>query len=182
MKVFYRVALCMLMAAALSAFSGCKSSGTADGEGENGIGGLNGTNGDPLIPGNLGGPGEGVPRDPSEWTPIPGAQLPTVYFAYDQSTIGTSEFSKVQNASGYLKDHADHCLIIEGNCDDRGSLEYNRALGERRAIAVKDALLGLGVADNRMKTISYGEERPAVQGADENAWAKNRRAEMVPAK
>ncbi len=186
MKMLYKFALCAVMAASLAFYSGCKSSGS----GEEGAGtgtditGLDGAGGAGTIglPGGFGEPGKGVPRDPNEWTPIPGVSLPTVYFAYDQSTIGTSEFPKVQNAANHMSENPDHCLIIEGHCDDRGSLEYNRALAERRAIAVKEDLIRLGVPDNRTKTISYGEEKPAVQGADENAWAKNRRAEMIPAR
>ena len=70
-------------------------------------------------------------------------------------------------------------MVIEGHCDSRGSDEYNRALGERRALAAKEYLLGKGVAESRIRTISYGEERPAVQGDDEESRSKNRRDEFV---
>ncbi len=108
--------------------------------------------------------------------------LPTVYFAYDQSTIGTTEQAKLEQVANILLQKKDVNLIIEGNCDERGSIEYNRALGERRALAVKSYLAKLGITDARMKTMSYGSERPAVQGHDEAAWAKNRRADLIGAK
>ena len=123
-----------------------------------------------------------MPGRPGEWKPIPGVTLPTVYFAYDQSTIGTTEQAKLEQVANYLLKNKDSNLIIEGNCDERGSIEYNRGLGERRALAVRAYLTKLGVADARMQTISYGSERPAVQGNDEAAWAKNRRADLVAAK
>jgi peptidoglycan-associated lipoprotein len=119
---------------------------------------------------------------PGEWKPIPGVTLPTVYFAYDQSTIGTTEQAKLEQVANYLLKNKDSNLIIEGNCDERGSIEYNRGLGERRALAVRAYLSKLGVADARTQTISYGSERPAVQGHDEAAWAKNRRADLIAAK
>lgn len=122
------------------------------------------------------------PRSSSEWTPIPGLKFPTIYFAYDQDLIGASERPKLEVVGEYMLKHTQVGLIIEGHCDERGSEEYNRALGERRAIAVKDYLISLGVPENRLKTISYGEERPAVEGSTASAYAKNRRAELVPAK
>jgi len=132
--------------------------------------------------GNWGDPNKLPPSGRIGWTPIQGVTLPTVYFAYDQSTIGTTEQAKLEQAANYLLKNNDSNLIIEGNCDERGSIEYNRGLGERRALAVKDYLTKLGVADTRTQTISYGSERPADQGHDEAAWAKNRRADLIPAK
>lgn len=174
-------AVCALVASGLVFNSGCKSLpswlGGAGGEDT-----IDSEITDNVPPGEYTRPGEALGAKEGEWTPIPGVKLPTVYFAYDQSTIGTSEHTKLQYAADYLKNNTDNNLIIEGNCDERGSLEYNRALGERRAISIRDALVNLGVTDNRMKTISYGEERPAVQGHDEAAWAKNRRGDLVPAK
>lgn len=181
MKLLSRVALCVLFVSAMAFLSGCKS-GSADGTNPDDINGINADGGNgALTPGQLGGPGEGVPSS-DQWTPIPGISLPAVYFAYDQSNVGTSEYAKVKAAADHLAKNPSHCLIIEGHCDNRGSLEYNRALGERRAISVRDALVGLGVADNRLQTVSYGEEKPAVQGENEASWSKNRRAELIPAK
>ena len=94
---------------------------------------------------------------------------------------GAAERSKIEAVSQHLKQNNSVAVIIEGNCDDRGTEEYNRALGERRAIAVRNALQAAGVQDDRMKTISYGKDRPAVEGSSEEARAKNRRGELVPA-
>jgi peptidoglycan-associated lipoprotein len=116
------------------------------------------------------------------WEPIPGVKLPTIYFAYDQDRIGSSEKAKLEKVAEYMQNNQAVCVIIEGHCDERGSEEYNRALGERRAIAIKDYLAQLGIPDTRMKTISYGEERPAVEGTSISIFAKNRRGELIPAK
>ena len=180
MKLFFRVALCVLFMSAMAFLSGCKSK-TGDGENPDDISGINANGDGTTTPGAFGDAGAGV-KSPDQWTPIPGVSLPAVYFAYDQSNVGTSEYAKIKAAADHLAKNPDHCLIIEGHCDNRGSLEYNRALGERRAISIRDALVGLGVADKRMQTVSYGEEKPAVQGDNEAAWAKNRRGELIPAK
>jgi peptidoglycan-associated lipoprotein len=132
--------------------------------------------------GQWGPPDAGAAGRPGEWTPIPGMSFPTIYFAYDQTQIGASEQAKLEQVANYLLPNQTVNLIIEGHCDERGSVEYNRSLGERRAISVRDYLAKLGVPDTRMQTISYGEERSAVSGSDESAWAKNRRAELIPAR
>lgn len=137
---------------------------------------------DPLASGAWGKSGQGLTGGINDWTPIPGLTFPAVYFAYDQDRLGTSETAKLDQVASYLSQHADVYLIIEGNCDERGSDEYNRALGERRAISVRNYLVGKGIPDARFKTISYGEERPAIQGHDESAWGKNRRAELIGAR
>ena len=92
--------------------------------------------------------------------------------------IRPSEESKLAAVSAYLKANPGK-LVIEGHCDERGTAEYNRALGDRRAIAARDELVKLGVDTGRMSTISYGKDRPADPGHDEGAWAKNRRCEFV---
>ncbi|OPZ25199.1 MAG: Outer membrane lipoprotein Omp16 precursor [Lentisphaerae bacterium ADurb.BinA184] len=103
-----------------------------------------------------------------------------VYFAFDRSTIGESERPKVETLAQYLQQQPGCYVIVEGHCDDRGSDEYNRALGERRALAVRDYLEALGIEESRVQTISYGEERPAVGDATaEEQHARNRRAEFV---
>jgi len=85
----------------------------------------------------------------------------------------------VQAHSRYLTaDKRDAKIRIEGNCDERGSREYNLALGQRRAEAVKRMMTVMGVTDGRIETVSYGEEKPAAPGHDENAWAQNRRADI----
>ncbi|MFO7820792.1 MAG: OmpA family protein [Lentisphaeria bacterium] len=103
-----------------------------------------------------------------------------VYFAYDRATIGASERSKVETLADFLTATPSYYVIIEGHCDERGSDEYNRALGERRALAVKEYLLSLGIADSRIQTLSYGEERPAIPDAvNAQQHAQNRRCEFI---
>ena len=103
----------------------------------------------------------------------------SVYFDYDSNAVKDEYRGLVQAHSRYLTgDKRDARIRIEGNCDERGSREYNLALGQRRAEAVKKVMTVLGVNDNRIETISYGEEKPAATGHDEQAWAQNRRADI----
>jgi len=102
-----------------------------------------------------------------------------VYFAFDDYTVNSAAAGKLDKLAGYLKGSASAVVQVQGFCDERGSEQYNLALGERRAQSVKNYLTQLGVDAGRLSTISYGEENPAVQGHTEAAWAKNRRAEFV---
>jgi peptidoglycan-associated lipoprotein len=102
-----------------------------------------------------------------------------VFFDYDKSDIKPEGRQILQRQSDWLKKYSNVTVTIEGHCDERGTREYNLALGERRATAVKKMLLALGVAANRVSTISYGKERPAVPGSTEAAWAQNRRGVTV---
>lgn len=120
-------------------------------------------------------------RSANAWTPIPGAKLEPVYFALDSSNIGSQQFPKLEKAAQYLNSNAKAGLIIEGNCDERGSAEYNIGLGERRALSARQYLVNLGIPESRLQTISYGVERPADPEHNESAWMKNRRDELVPA-
>jgi len=103
----------------------------------------------------------------------------TIYFAFDNSSIKTSDEMKVSAVASALKSDASAKLLIEGHCDERGTEEYNRSLGERRALAVREALANQGVDPGRVATRSYGEDRPADPGHSEAAWSRNRRAEFV---
>lgn len=103
----------------------------------------------------------------------------TVYFAFDDYTLNGEAQSKLQGLADHLKKSQGALVQVEGHCDERGSIEYNLALGERRAQSVKNYLTQLGVDAGRLSTISYGEEKPAAEGHDESAWAKNRRAEFT---
>ncbi len=103
----------------------------------------------------------------------------TVYFDYDSSVIKAGERSKVSSVADYLKGHNAEAVRVEGNCDERGTEEYNRALGERRALAVREELVRLGIDPNRVDTISYGKDKPAEPGHDESAWRKNRRDDFI---
>jgi peptidoglycan-associated lipoprotein len=103
----------------------------------------------------------------------------TVYFEYDQSTLKASERPRVEAVAAQLKSKPTTHVKIEGHCDERGTPGYNLALGERRALSVREQLIGAGITPDRVSTISYGEDKPAVQGSDESAYAKNRRAEFI---
>ncbi len=105
------------------------------------------------------------------WTPI--------HFAYNQSFIGETERIKLEKLAEYLLEHPRYSLIIEGHCDERGSEEYNRVLGEKRAIAVQKYLEKLAINDQRITTISYGEDKPLQSGDSESIHSKNRRAEFI---
>ncbi len=102
----------------------------------------------------------------------------TVHFAFDNSSLTTEARETLLRQAGWLKENGEATVIIEGHCDNRGTEEYNLALGSRRAQSVKDFLTNAGVEPSRIVTISSGEERPAVQGDNEEAWSKNRRAEF----
>lgn len=98
-----------------------------------------------------------------------------VYFAYDSSQVSPAEAAKVEAVAQYLNQNSGGGVIIEGHGDERGSREYNLALGERRAMAVRDYLVSLGVDAAAIQTKSLGEEMPANPGHDESAWSQNRR-------
>lgn len=108
------------------------------------------------------------------------AGLNTVYFGYDQSSL-TPDTQRILKANAdWLKSRPQVKIQIEGHCDNRGTIEYNVALGERRANAVKNYLVGLGVSADRLSTISYGKEKPIAMGDSEADMARNRRANFVP--
>ena len=102
-----------------------------------------------------------------------------VYFDYDRAEIKPEFVPVVAAHAKYLNGNAQRKVRLEGHSDERGSREYNIGLGERRAQAVRRALMLQGVTENQITTVSYGEERPAVQGSDETAYSKNRRVELV---
>ena len=103
----------------------------------------------------------------------------TVHFDFDSSVIKASEKPKVAAVADYLKANKGKAVRVEGNCDERGTEEYNRALGERRALAAREALSKAGVSPDRIRTISYGKDKPADSAHDESAWGKNRRDDFI---
>jgi peptidoglycan-associated lipoprotein len=105
--------------------------------------------------------------------------LETVYFDYDSTDLGETSRASLRNNADWLQAHPKARVEIAGHCDDRGTIDYNLALGDRRAGAVRAYLAGLGIDASRMTTVSYGEERPAAPGSDEEARSKNRRAEFL---
>ena len=103
----------------------------------------------------------------------------TVHFAFDSSVVKSSDEANVSAVAAALAGDASAKLLIEGHCDERGTEEYNRALGERRALALREALAKANVDPDRVRTISYGKDKPAVEGHDEAAYGKNRRGEFI---
>ncbi len=99
-----------------------------------------------------------------------------VFFGYDSSDLDSDALELLQDQVAWLKQNSDVSVTIEGHCDERGTREYNLALGEKRAQSVKNYLIGLGINPDRVSTISYGKERPAVVGSNDGAWAQNRRS------
>ena len=155
----------MCLMAALVLVSACDSMGSNDGEG-----GANGANG----------LGKGAAR--------PGTQEDLVvnvgdrvFFGFDKSDLSTEAQATLDRQAAWLKKYATAKVTVEGHADERGTREYNLALGERRATAAKNYLVAAGIPAGRITTISYGKERPAVVGSNEAAWAQNRRAVTVVA-
>ncbi|MBM3482683.1 MAG: peptidoglycan-associated lipoprotein Pal [Alphaproteobacteria bacterium] len=123
--------------------------------------------------------GDGV----SESTVVPGSQEDLaqnvgdrVYFDFDSSVLSPEARQTLEGQAEWLKKYADVRFSVEGHCDERGTREYNLALGERRAAAAKNYLVALGIDGSRLDTISYGKERPYALGHDDSAWSQNRRA------
>lgn len=102
----------------------------------------------------------------------------TVYFDFDNYNIRSDQRDVLANNASVLEAYPDVRVLIIGNCDERGTIEYNLALGDKRANTVKEYLQNYGISGNRLSTLSYGEEQPADPGHNEAAWAKNRRAEF----
>ena len=103
----------------------------------------------------------------------------TVYFGFDSAELSGSAQATLDRQAAFLNVNPALVVIVEGHADERGTREYNLALGDRRAIAVRDYLLAKGLNSARIRTVSYGKERPAVSGSNEDAWEKNRRAATV---
>ena len=151
----------------------------------------------PTKPGGVGAP-PGPPQPVSEPVPVPpepiaedavGAKslddlnrdspLKPVFFELDSADLSPGAQTTLQENAGVLKKYGTWQITIEGHCDERGTAEYNLALGERRANAARDYLVSLGVGANRVRTVSYGKEFPFDPGHQEGAWSKNRRAHFV---
>ena len=120
---------------------------------------------------------QGISHRPGQdWATDP--NLETVYFDYDRYDLTESARRTLLRNSEYLRANHSIRILVEGNCDERGTAEYNQALGENRALAVREYLTQLGISPSRIDVISYGEQRPAVEGLSESAHAKNRRADF----
>ena len=165
------VAMCLVVVVALG--SGCKKkTGKGSGMGDDNIGGVMGSGFDEGAGGGLAG------RPDGSLTEMAGQFVP-VYFDYDSSQVNEAERSKCEAVAEYLRSNTAVGVIVEGHCDERGSAEYNLALGERRALAVRAFLIGLGVDGSRIQTKSMGEEKPVCYEHDDTCWSKNRRGEFV---
>jgi len=164
-KHLYSVLIVMLVCAL--AMTGCRSRKGGRVSGDN-------------IGGEIGSDGSSLPtRMEGDLNILTSVKYDAVMFDYDSAQIRESERPKMEAVADYLKNNRDVGVIIEGNCDERGSSEYNLALGERRAIAARAYLVGLGIDGANVQTKSYGEEKPVNPGHDESAWSVNRRAEFV---
>lgn len=102
-----------------------------------------------------------------------------VHFEYDSAAVMPRDLKNIETVAQRMKQNVNHLLVIEGHCDERGTEEYNRALGERRALVVREKLMSLGINGDRMRTVSYGEDVPMMEEATEQAWRENRRGEFV---
>lgn len=136
---------------------------------------------EPVIPGD--GDADHVPTISAGYDSYtgtgPAGAADTVYFAFDSFRIPQQYLSDVQQHAAHMVNNASQSMMIEGHADERGSSEYNLALGQKRAEAVRKALVLLGASEANIEAVSYGEERPAAEGSNEAAWAKNRRAQML---
>ena len=138
-------------------------------------------------PPQQGTPAPPTPDTPAETPPVPSASSPhvsagdfqPVFFDFDSYTLREDGRAALDADARLLRDNQDLKIVVEGHCDERGTVEYNQALGERRAQVARDYLVRSGIADSRIRTVSYGKERPFEAGHDEAAWAKNRRAHFV---
>lgn len=159
----FKKVLCLM--AALVLVSACDTTGTGAGDGT-GAGGANGA-------GKMGAAKPGTQED------LVVNVGDRVFFEYNQSELSAEARSTLDRQAAWLKKYASANITVEGHCDERGTREYNLALGERRATAVKNYLVADGVGAGRVKTVSYGKERPAVLGSNEASWAQNRRGVTV---
>jgi peptidoglycan-associated lipoprotein len=106
-------------------------------------------------------------------------QLLPIYFDFDQASVRSDQIPRLEHNADYLKNNPDLKVVVEGNCDERGTNEYNLALGERRALNAKTYLMELGVEEFRIRTLSYGEEQPLFPEQDEFSWSQNRRDDFL---
>ncbi len=152
-----------------------------DQNGVDGTGGADTGNGGTLDVEGLGGTGDltgsAIPQPTIAW--LSQNIGDTVLFDYDSSAVNASADQIVREWANWMRQFPSISVVIQGHCDERGTREYNLALGDRRANAVRNVLLALGIAPDRVGTISFGKERPAVSGHDEAAWAQNRRAVLT---
>ena len=163
MNVFItrRLATWVLVGATALIMAACSSVKLDDVDGANGSGGS----------GNFGSQPWNDPKSP--------LFEKSVYFGFDEYTVQTKYQKMLSAHASYLKANPNQKIIIQGNTDDRGTAEYNLALGQRRSDAVRKSLNLMGVSDSQMEAVSFGKEKPKAEGDNEAAWAENRRADIV---
>jgi peptidoglycan-associated lipoprotein len=120
-----------------------------------------------------------VPEPPAPVPSVTASDFTDVFFDLDSYALRDDAKVALDRAAKLLRDKADVSITLEGHCDERGTVEYNQALGEKRANAARDYLVNAGVSAARIQSLSYGKERPFAEGHDESAWAQNRRAHFV---
>ena len=163
-KMIYKFTFFAVLAASLTVLSGCKTKPKADMYGSANM------TGDEILDGDMAlNDPSGLPSDGDR------SMFEAILFAYDSSQVSPAEAGKVEAVAQYLKKNRSAGVIVEGHGDERGSREYNLALGERRALSIRDYLINLGVDPTVIQTKSLGEEAPAVIGHDESAYRLNRR-------
>lgn len=119
------------------------------------------------------------PQQPETPPSFSSSDLKPAFFDLDSYSLRDDARAALDSDARMLRDNAAVAITIEGHCDERGTAEYNQALGERRAQAARDYLVGAGIAATRIQIVSYGKERPFAEGHDESAWAQNRRAHFA---
>ena len=169
------------------AVSGCKYSSLNNGKGAGDGAGLGAAEGaevsttglDEAQDGDLSDAGVGGRPFEEYCTRCTDVEFAPVYFGFDSTVVPQGEIGKIDAVAQHLADNANRVVVVEGNCDERGSNEYNMALGENRAGIIRNYLVQSGIDASRIQTRSYGEEKPAVDGHDEGAWAMNRRGDFA---
>lgn len=183
MNVYKKASIVLLSAALL--LSGCSSTGSKEGEGADGAIGGSGANGPEIgkygdgqggayVANGYGGDSSGM----NNGSGGPGSKN-LVYFNFDSSEVLPEYVPVVESHAKSLASNVRKTVVLEGHADERGSSEYNVALGEQRAKAVADMMKLQGVLDNQIQIVSFGEEKPLVSGHDESAWSQNRRVEIA---
>jgi peptidoglycan-associated lipoprotein len=200
-RLIQPAALSILLALGSTACKHSQIGTTPLGDGKNGLrtssSSLSGDAKDPGASGQLGDPGSadgkvgsidngkgtegiGFTKDHRDWAKDAEAlKAQTVHFAYDSSVVKDSEKSKLSAVADYLKANAEKAIEIDGHCDEKGTDEYNRSLGERRALSIREELAHMGVDASRVDTISFGRDRPIDTGHSEAAHSRNRRGEFI---
>ena len=181
--MFYKILLSIFLAAFISACSTTpKDTAGASGSGSSSSASSDPASGDSDILADLENTELGGPNvEPGSQEDLIVNVGDRVFFDYDSSDLDSDAQELLQDQVAWLKQYSDVSVIIEGHCDERGTREYNLALGERRANAAKDYLMTYGVSSDRIKVLSYGKERPVDSGSNPLSWSKNRRSVTVKA-